>query len=227
MKLLRRRLLKDQELLTKYSSFIDDLLKNGHARRVPGDRLDHPVGAVWYLPHQPVLNANKPGKVCVVFDCTAKHRGTSLNDQLLQGPDLTNNLVGVLTRFRQEPVALMADVESMFHQVRVSPNDCDNLRFLWWPDNDLNREPEEYQMIVHLFRATSSPSCANFSLRQTAEDNSQELSKEAVDSVKDNFYVNDRLKSAPSETKAINLVNELRTLLSKGEFCLTKWISNS
>ena len=78
---------------------IDDLLRNGHARKVPGDRLDCPVGAVWYLPHHPVLNANKPGKVCVVFGCAAKHQGMSLNDQLLQGPDLTYNLVGVLTCF--------------------------------------------------------------------------------------------------------------------------------
>ena len=121
----------------------------------------------------------------------------------------------------------MADVESMFHQVHVSLNDCDALRFLWWPNNDLNSEPEEYQMVVHLFGTTSSPSCANFSLRRTAEDNCQELSKEAVDSVKDNFYVDDCLKSVPSETKAIGLVDERRSLLSKGGFRLTKWISNS
>ena len=194
---------------------------------MPRDRLDNPVGVVWYLPHHPVLNVNRPGTVRVVFDCTAKHHGTSLNDQLLQGPDLTNNLVGVLTPFPQESIAPMADVESMFHQVRDSPDDCDALRFLWWPNNDLNSEPEEYQMMVHLFGATSSPSCANFALRQTADDNQQEFSKEAVDSVKGNFYVDDWLKSVPSETKAIGLVNELRTLLLKGGFCLTKWISNS
>lgn len=37
----------------------------------------------------------------------------------------------------------------MFHQVCINPNYCDALRFLWWPDNDINREREEYQMIVH------------------------------------------------------------------------------
>ena len=121
----------------------------------------------------------------------------------------------------------MADVKSMFHQVRDSPDDCDALQFLWWPNNDLNSEPEEYQMMVHLFGATSSPSCANFALQRTADDNQQEFSKEAVDSVKGNFYVDDCLKSVPSETKAIGFVNELRTLLLKGGFRLTKWISNS
>ena len=99
LKLLQRRLLKDQELHSKYSAFINDLLRNGHACKVPADRLDRPIGALWYLPHHPVLNTNKPGKVCVVFDCGAKHQGTSLNDQLLQGPTLANNLVDILTCF--------------------------------------------------------------------------------------------------------------------------------
>ena len=102
---------------------------------------------------------------------SAKYRGSSLNDKLLQGPDLTNSLVGVLMRFRQESVALMADVEAMFHQVRVKPGDCSAMRFLWWPDGDLDSEPEEHMMTVHLFGGVSSPSCANFALCKTAEDN--------------------------------------------------------
>jgi len=171
----------------------------------------------------PVLNANKPGKVHVVFDCAAKLQGISLNEQLLEGPDLT----GILMCFRQEPVALLAEVESMFHQVCVSSNDCDALQFLWRPNNDLNCEPEEYQMMVHLFGATASSSCVNFSLRRTATDSCQKFRKEAVDIVKEHFHIDNCLKSVPSETEGISLVNELHTLLSKGGFHLTKWISNS
>ncbi len=47
----------------------------------------------------------------------------SLNTELLQGPDLTNSLVGVLLRFRQEPIAMMADIKSMYYQVRVPRSD--------------------------------------------------------------------------------------------------------
>lgn len=43
-----------------------------------------------------------------------------MNSQLLQDPVLTNSLSGVLLRFRQEPVAIIADVQAMFHQVKVS-----------------------------------------------------------------------------------------------------------
>ena len=57
----------------------------------------------------------------------------------------------VLLRFREEPVGLMADVEAVRHQLKVHPHDFDALRFLWYPDCDFTREPEEYHMAVHLF----------------------------------------------------------------------------
>ena len=123
----------------------------------------------------------------VAFDCAAQYNGKSLNSELLQGPDLTNNLVGVLTRFRKELVALMADVKSMFHQVQVSPKDCHAFRFLWWPRNDLDSDPAEYQMLVHLFGASSSPGCSDFALRRTADDNRAEFRQEVVDTIKRNY----------------------------------------
>ena len=114
----------------------------GHAKRVPDNKLVVEDKPLWYLPHHPVFNPSKPGKTRVVFVCTAKFRGMSLNDQLLSGPDLTNSIVGMLTRFRQEQVALAADTEPMFHQVRVSPDNYDVFRFLWcqtmiWIKNQL------------------------------------------------------------------------------------------
>ena len=71
----------------------------------------------------------KTEKIRVVFDCSAEYQGKSLNQQLFQGPDLTNNLIGVLIRFRKYEVAYMTDVESMFHQVKCPENDRDLLRF--------------------------------------------------------------------------------------------------
>ena len=98
-----------------------------------------------------------PNKIRVVFDCSAEHRGESLNNHLLQGTDLTNNLTGVLCRFREESIAFMCDIEAMFHQVRVDESHRDLLRFLWWEDGDVTREPEEYRTAVPLFGATSMP----------------------------------------------------------------------
>jgi len=49
----------------------------------------------------------------------------SLNYQFLQGPDLTSSLIRVVTRFRKEPVVVIVDIEAMFHQVKVPPEDAE------------------------------------------------------------------------------------------------------
>ncbi|XP_068728733.1 uncharacterized protein [Montipora capricornis] len=110
----------------------------------------------------------------------ARFHNTSLNEQLLQGPDFTNSLIGILLRFRQERIGLMADIEKMFHQVRVSPQDTCTLSFLWWPGGDLSKKAEEHRMLEHLFGAKSSPSFASFSLKKTAENNKRDLDVEAI-----------------------------------------------
>ncbi|KAL0152844.1 hypothetical protein M9458_051849, partial [Cirrhinus mrigala] len=70
-----------------------------------------------------------------------------------KGPDLTSTLIGVLTRFRMEPVALMADIESMFYQVKVPAEDSDLLRFLWWSKGDLSKDLEEFRMLYKELKA--------------------------------------------------------------------------
>ena len=158
----------------------------------------------------------------MVFDCSAKFNGVSLNSMLYKGPDFTNSLIGVLTRFRQDRIAVTADIQSIFYQVRVSNGDSFFLRFLCWENCDMARELPEYQMLVHLFGAISSPACANFAPPKTAEDNKDSCSLEITNTVKRNFYVDDCLKSLPSEPNAIAHVNSLRSLLSRGDFRLTK-----
>ena len=185
----------------------------------PGDR------QVWYLLHHPVTHPLKPEKVRVVFDCAAQFAHTSLNRQLLQGPDLTNSIVGVLTRFPQEFVGLVADIQSMFHQVRVEPRDCDALRFLWWPGGDLSAELTEYRIVKHLFGATSSPSVVNLCLKKTAEMDGG-WNSEVANVIKRNMYADDLMKSTETTADAILLVHKVKEQLSKGGFHLTKWCSN-
>ena len=74
----------------------------------------------------------------------------------------------------------------MFHRVKVKPKDCNALRFLWWDEN-IDKEPEDYQMLVHLFGATSSPSVCRFALERTAEEYGKTYDRETVNTVKENF----------------------------------------
>ena len=194
---------------------------------MPESLLDRSDGMVWYLPHHPIFHPDKPDKTRVVFDCAAKFRKVSLNDKVLQGPDFTNTLVGVMTRFRQESIALMSDIESMFHQLEVAPDHCDALRFLWWPGNDMEGDPQDYRLKFFPFGAVCSPSCAGYALRRTAQDNEGLFSPEVIETVNKKFYVDDCLKLVTDEDSAVSLVPKLGQLLSSGGFYLTKWVSNS
>lgn len=162
----------------------------------------------------------------MVFDAAARFSGTSLNEQLMQGPNLTNDLSGVLIRFREEEIAFSADIEGMFYQTRVSPSDTDSLRFLWWPKG-IDEPPQEYKMLVHIFGAKSSPCCANKALSMTAQDNEENYPPEVIRTVRRNFYVDDVLKSVPNIDQAVPLASDLMKLLREGGFRLTKFASNS
>ena len=62
----------------------------------------------------------------------------------------------------------MADLESMFHRVKVIPEHQGLLCFLWWPDGDLLKKPRVYRMCVHIFDAVSSPSVCIYALNRVA-----------------------------------------------------------
>lgn len=227
LKHLKRRFLKDPGLHGKYATVLEDYVHKGYADKVPDHALNNSDGFMWYLPHHPVFHPEKPDKTRVVFNCAVKYRNISLNDCLFQGPHLNSTLVGVLTRFGQEPIALMVDIDSMFNQVHVTPSHCNVLRFLWWPERDLDQALQEFRMKVHLFGGVWSPSCSIYTLQRTAEDNKDDFDPATIETVKIFFYVDDCLKSVEDEKKAITLSEELHEPLSKGGFRLTKWSSNS
>ena len=219
-------MLQNQQYRSDYVAFITDMIDKGYAEKGPHESLKSIPDKIWYIPHHGVYHPKKPKKIRVVFDCSARYGGTSLNDRLLQGPDMTNSLVGVLTRFRQEPVAFMADIEAMFYQVLVPADQRDFLRFLWWPDGDLRAELEEFRMRVHPFGAVSSPSCSNYALHTTANEAEREYGSEVAGVLRRNFYVDDCLRSVSTEGKAIDQIACLRQACRKGGFRLTKFICN-
>lgn len=141
---------------------MNDIISQVDTERVPTLELENQPA--WYIPHHGIYHPHKPGKIRVVFDCLARFHETSLNDHLLTGPDLTNTLVGVLCRFRKGRIAIMCDIERMFHQFHVAKEHQDYLRFLWWDDGNLDSKPSVYRIKVHLFGAASSPGCSNFGL---------------------------------------------------------------
>ena len=114
-KSLGKRLAKDEDLREKYASTIEEDLNEGYVIELPdAHNLDNPSDREWYLPQDPVLNPNKPGNVPRVLNGAAKFHDASLSKSLLTGPDLLQNHIYVLFRFRQQPYAISADIEGMF-----------------------------------------------------------------------------------------------------------------
>ena len=215
----------NEEYKEEYMKFMANMIEKGYAERVPSD-VDTRPDMTFYINHHGTRHPKKK-KLRIVFNCSQEYNGQSLNKNLLQGPLLTNNLTGVLLRFRQEPVAVTCDIEGMFHQVHVNPEHRDLLRFLWWEDNDLSKDPVDYRMTVHLFGATSSPSCANFALKQCANDFEGEYGEQAASFMRNDFYVDDGLKSVATAASAVELVKNVKAMCHQGGFNLHKFLSNS
>ena len=105
---LKRKFDKNEKFKADYIRFMEEIIAKGCART---STITAALGKTWYLPHHAVYHPNKPGKIRVVFDLSAECKGTSLNKELLSGPDLTNQVLGVLLRFREEHVRVMGDIE--------------------------------------------------------------------------------------------------------------------
>lgn len=159
-----------------------------------------------------MIYTKKPEKIRIVFECNVEFAGECLNRHLLQGPDLSSNLVGVLCRFRQEQVAVMCDIQGIFHQVSVNPEHHNFLRFLWWDNIYFDTQPNEYRMAVHLLGATSSLGCATYALKKAASDYGEQYGKSAAKVVERNSNVDDGLKFLSSPELAFSLIESTKAL---------------
>lgn len=106
-KTLDANLRRDTSKRDHFLTFMDGIFKEEHAELAPPLREEEEC---WFLPLFGVYHPKKKDQIRGVFDSSAKHKGVSLNDVLFRGPDLTNSLLGVLLRFRKEPVAIILSV---------------------------------------------------------------------------------------------------------------------
>ena len=175
-------------------------------------------------PHYGIVSAAKPGKIRCIANAAAVFNRTCLNDHLLPGPDLLNDLVGIILRSREKPIIITADIEGFFMQVGVRKEDRKFLRFLW--NDDFNKPPKEFEYQRHIFGARDSPACAIYALQQAARDNAQNY-PDVLETVTTDFYMDDFVKSVGSTEEALQLHQRFRHVLGSHSFNLIKWCSNS
>ena len=93
---LHRRFLGNSNLFEKYTETINVCIKEGYVRKM--------------IKEETINTSEK----------TSKYKGKSLNKKLFTRPDLRNSPVDVLLRFGNHKIALVGDVEAIFHQVSES-----------------------------------------------------------------------------------------------------------
>lgn len=217
---IEKKIDKDIELKGAYGEQINNLINKGYAEIAPATSTE---GRTFYLPHFAVTHPEKR-KVRIVLDAAAKFEGRSLNDALLPGPDLLQSLFGVLIRFREGPVAVVADIKEMFLRIDIREEDRDSLRFLWRGDRRTGR-PDVYRMTSVIFGASSSPSTAIYVMNRNAEDYKEEFPA-AVEAIRRNHYMDDYLQSFPTASAARETARQVQHIHSKAGFHLRGWASN-
>lgn len=200
--------------------FMSKVLENGHAEIATPLSKDEEC---WYLPVFGVFHLKKPNQIRGVFDSSAQFRGISLNSVLLSGPDLTNSLLGVLMRFRNEQVPVTADIEQMFYSFLVEEKHRNFLRFLWYKDNNPDNELADYRMRVHVFGNSCSPAVATYGLRKSVADSDPDVRE----FVSKDFYVDDALTSKPSPELVVDLIKRAQNDLATSGLRLHKIASSS
>lgn len=208
-----------------YCEIFEKYRKRGQVRRIPEDELDTDE-VVNYVPFHHVYHPAKPGRLRLVWDAAARYNNSCLNDHVYSGEDSMNSLLGVLLRFRMGgETAFQADVNSMYNSIFVQRQFWNLQRFLWFKDDNLDGEIEEYQLTHNFFGGKHAPASATYALRRTCEDNAKEFHPSTVETGIRHTYVDDVIRSADLET-AKTVVTEIFDLFDKGGFELAKFVSN-
>ncbi|XP_055623567.1 uncharacterized protein LOC129766992 [Toxorhynchites rutilus septentrionalis] len=221
---LERRLQREPELKNRVQEMITEYERKGYIHKASLTELTSvEPNRVWYLPLGVVINPKKPAKIRLIWDAAAKVGDVSLNCKLLKGPDLLIPLPKVLSQFRQYPVAVCGDLMEMFHQFKIRHPDCHSQRFL--SRKRPTDPPQVYVMDVGTFGSTCSPASAQYIKNLNAKESVEEYPR-AAGAIIDRHYVDDYLDSFETIPEAIDVVNEVQPVHSKGGFTLRRFLSN-
>ena len=164
-------------------------------------------------------------KFRIVYTASARENGPASNDCLHTGPPLTPDILDILVRFRDQPIAVVADIEKAFLMIAVKKEDKDVLRFLW-VDTVNSVEPKivEYGFARVVFGVTSSPFLLNAILLKHITSYERE-DPEFANQMLRSLYVDDL--SLSLEDEAYELYLKSRERMAQGGFNLRKWLTNS
>lgn len=224
LKSLERKLSRDPKLREEYNKVFEEYLNLNHMRPVIEQELAIPSV---YLPHHAVVREDKETtKVRIVFNASSKgDNDVSLNDDLLVGPKLQQDLRHILMRWRNHKIGLIADIVKMYRMVCVAAEDTDYQRIVWRFKSDGSEPIQEFKLLRLTFGTACAPYLAVKSLQKLA-DLEGERYPLAAKITKLDYYMDDLITGAETESEALKIHDEMNELMKLGGFTLQKWNSN-
>ncbi|XP_015126963.1 uncharacterized protein LOC107048337 [Diachasma alloeum] len=219
---LQKRFIRNPELGQQYKAVLQEYIDLGHMSEVEDDPN---AREGFYLPHHAVIKTTSlTTKVRVVFNRSAKTSETaiSLNDSLMIGPKIQDGIFSLLLRFRSHQFVLNADIEKMYRQFWVRKEDRKFQQILWF--NSAN-QVKTFQLNTVTFGLSSAPYLAIRCLSQLADDEKEDYSEAAL-LIKRDLYVDDLLTGTDSLQEALQLRDDITTVLKRGGLNLRQWASN-
>ncbi|XP_055589857.1 uncharacterized protein LOC129742036 [Uranotaenia lowii] len=216
-----RRLARDEELHKQYAMFMREYEEMGHMKKVE----THAAVKRCYLPHHPVIKSSSTTtKLRVVFDASCKTAsGISLNDTLLVGPVVQQDLRSIILRSRTRQFMLVSDIEKMFRQINILSEDKP-LQSILWRESPLE-EVSTYELNTVTYGTKPAPFLATRTLQWLAEDE-QHTYPLAAKALREDTYMDDVISGADTVEEATILRKQLVDLTACGGFRLRKHASN-
>ncbi|XP_055543043.1 uncharacterized protein LOC129728619 [Wyeomyia smithii] len=213
-RLIENLLGRDPGLATEYRKFMDEYFQLGHMERIDENNAS---SQAFFLPHHPVIRAeSSTTKVRVVFDASCKSAtGRSLNDVMLVGPTVQQDLRSIIIRSRLHPIMLIADITKMYRQIRLHPGDTHLQRIFWRSTPDEPIGVYELKTVTYATRVIS----------QLATDEKCHYLLAAEVACKD-FYVDDLFTGTKTVNEAIELRKQMEAMFNSAGMKLRKWASN-
>lgn len=205
-----------------YQAQIDDMVKRGVARKLSWREITQYRDPVFYIPHAGVTKSDSVSTpLRIVFDSSTKYLGHTLNEYWAKGPDVLNNLIGVLLRFWEDQVGLTCDISKMYNSVRMSEFDQHCHRFLW-RNFETSRAPDHYVLTCVPFGDKPSGTIAMVALKNTALKYVHEY-PQASQFIVRNSYVDDILIAVESSDVANRVMKDVEFILNQGGFKTKYW----
>ncbi|XP_062556775.1 uncharacterized protein LOC134221602 [Armigeres subalbatus] len=221
---MEKRLNANTEMKALYTAFMHEYLYMGHMKEITGE--DGDSGPEYYIPHHAVLKPdNTTTKLRVVFDAScSRDSSVALNDILMVGPVVQDDLRSILLRFRLYNDAIVGDAEKMYRMVWLHEQD-QQLHKIFWRD-EVDEPLRTYKLTTVTYGTASAPYLATRCLNKCAEEGRDHY---PVGSkvVKKSFYVDDMLAGSHTVEDGVQLCKEVLELLKGSGFNLRKWNSNS